>query len=74
MKPSQDLSLSFLLQVTLWNKIFLVLELREEKGKFSHLFKGTVMISGVSDTATRCPCFLMSTPEKGMDGDAAART
>lgn len=73
-KPCKDLFLSLLLWVTLWNKIFLFLEPRKDKGKFSHLFKGMVMFIEISDAATGCPCFLMCTPEWGMRQGAAART
>lgn len=60
MKSSEDLCPSLLLRVMLWHKIFLFVELREEKGKISHPFKGMVVFIELSDAATRCPCFLMT--------------
>lgn len=72
-KSSKDLCPSLLLRVTLQLKIFLFVELREEKGKLSHLFKGMVVFIELSGAATRCPCFLMTAPEWGICRDAATR-
>lgn len=62
-KSSKDLCPSLLLRVTLPLKVFLFVELREEKGKLSHLFKGMVAFIELSGAATRCPSFLMTAPE-----------